>query len=164
MRRTRALLLILLVGGTLLIAACDFSLPQGTSGSIALIPFWDEERGVQGVQPLEGWTQEAQLLQDAIPMARTDALTLLLADTDLTALPETRGRFTGKAFAWDLYTFETQIQDASVGAVRVDLAVAEDGSTTYVVALAVLPDAYEIDRALFDAIFAHALYALEPVE
>lgn len=164
MCRTRTLLLLLLVGGTLVIAACDFSLPQGASGSIALIPFWDEEKGVQGVQPLEGWTQEAQLLQDAIPMARTDAVTLLLADTDLTALPETTGSYTGKAFTWDLYTFETHIQDASVGAVRVDLAVAEDGSTTYVVALAVLPDAYETNRALFDTVFTHALYALEPME
>ncbi len=164
MRRTRALLLLLLVGGTLAIAACGFSLPQGTSGSIALIPFWDEEKGVQGVRPLEGWTEEAQLLQDAIPMARTDAMTLLLADTDLTALPETTGRYTGKAFTWDLYTFETHLQDASVGIVRADLAVADDGSSTYVVALAVLPDAYDANPALFDAVFTHALYALQPME
>jgi len=164
MRRTRVLLLLLLVGGALVIATCDFSLPQGTAGSITLIPFWDEQQGIQGVQPLKGWTQEAQLVQDAIPMNRTDAVTLLLADTDLTAMPESTGRYTGKAFTWDLYMFETHVQDASVGAVRVDLAVAEDASTTYVVSLVVLPDAYSANPALFDTVFTHALYALEPME
>jgi len=163
MQRHRVLLPILLVVSVLAIAACDFSLPQGTSGSIALVPFWDKEQGIQGVQPLEGWTQEAQLLQDVIPMARTDAMTLLVADTDLAALPESTGRYTGKAFMWDLYTFETSLQDASVGIVRVHLAVAEDVSTTYVVGLAVLPDAYNTNPALFDTVFTHALYALEPM-
>jgi len=28
----------------------------------------------------------------------------------------------------------------------------------------VLPDAYETNRALFDTLFTHALYALEPTE
>jgi len=164
MRRTRPLLLLFLIGGTLAIAACDFSLPQGTSGSIALIPFWDEEQGIQGVRPLEGWTQEAQLVEEAIPMSRPDAMTLLLADTDLTTLPESTGRYTGKTLVWDLYTFETHVQDASVGVVRVDLAVAEGGSKTYIVALVVLPDAYVAHPALFDTVFTHALYALEPME
>jgi hypothetical protein len=164
MHRTRVLLSILLVSGVLAISACSVSLPQGTSGSIALIPFWDEEQGVQGVRPLEGWTKEAQLVQGAIPMAGTDAMALLLAGTDLTAMPESTGRYTGKAFTWELYSFETHLQDVPVGTVRVDLAIAEDGSTTYSVALVVLPDAYSANPALFDTVFTHALYALEPME
>jgi len=165
MHRTRALLLLLLlVGATLVIAACDSSLPQDVDGSIALIPFWDEEKGVQGVQPLEGWSEEAMLIQDAIPMPSTEAMTSLLAGTDLAALPESTGRYTGKAFAWDLYTFETHVQDASVDVVRVNLAVAEDGLTTYAIALVVVPGTYDTRRELFDTVFTHALYALEPME
>ena len=47
MRRYKVLLPILLFAGMLATTACSVSLPQGTSGSIALIPFWDEEQGIQ---------------------------------------------------------------------------------------------------------------------
>lgn len=164
MRRTKALLPVLLVGGMLAIAACGFSLPQGNSGSIALIPFWDEEQGIQGVRPLEGWSEEAELVQNAIPLSRADTMALLMAQTDLSTPPESTGRFKGKALMWELYTFETHLQDAPVGTLHVDLAVAENGTTTYAVGLAVLPDAYDTNPALFDTIFTHAVYALEPME
>ena len=165
MRRTRVLLPILIIAGTLAITACSASLPQGTSGSIALIPFWDEEQGIQGVQPLEGWSEEAaELVQSAVPGSRQDVVALILAQTDLSTLPESTGRFKGKAFAWDLYTFETHLAEVPVDIVHVDLAVAESGSTTYAVVLVALPAAYDADPELYDTIFTHALYALEPME
>lgn len=164
MRRTKVLLPILLFAGVLAITACSASLPQGASGSIALIPFWDEEQGIQGVQPLEDWTEEAELVQAAIPGNGQDALDQLLAQTDLSALPESTGRFSGKAFTWDLCTFESHLEGVPVDAVHFDLAMAETGSTTYVVMLLALPDAYDANPALYDTVFTHALYALEPME
>lgn len=165
MRRTKVLLPILIFAGILAISACSASLPQGASGSIALIPFWDEEQGIQGVQPLEGWSEEAaELVQGAIPGSRQDVVALLLAQTDLSTLPESTGRFKGKAFTWDLYTFETHLAETPVDIVHLDLAVAESGSTTYVVVLAALPDASSANPALCHTVFTHALYALEPME
>jgi hypothetical protein len=165
MRRCRVLLPILIFAGMLAISACSASLPQGTSGSIALIPFWDEEQGIQGVQPLEGWSEEAaELVQNAIPGSRQDVVALILAQTDLSAFPESTGRFRGKAFTWDLYTFESHLEEVPVDALHFNLAVAESGSTTYIVALLTLPDAYDANPALYDTVLTHALYALEPME
>jgi hypothetical protein len=163
-RRYKVLLPILIFAGMLAITACSASLPQGTSGSIALIPFWDEEQGIQGVQPPEGWSEEAMLHQLAIPASRQDALAELLAETDLSDLPESAGGFKGKAFSWDLYTFESHLEGAPVDTVHFDLAAAETGSTSYVVLLLTLPAAYDADPALYDTVFTHALYALEPME
>ena len=39
LRRSRALLVVLILAGTVAIAGCSFSLPEDTDGSIALIPF-----------------------------------------------------------------------------------------------------------------------------
>ena len=164
MRRTRVVLPILIFAGMLAITACSASLPQGTSGSIALIPFWNEEQGIQGVQPLEGWTEEAQLRQLAVPGSREDVISLILPQINLSVLPESAGRFRGKAFTWDLYTFESHLEEVPVDTLHFDLAVAESGSTTYIVALLTLPDAYDANPALYDTLFTHALYALEPME
>ena len=164
MRRYKALLPILICAGALAISACSFSLPQGTSGSIALIPFWDEVQGIQGVQPLEGWSEEAQLRQLAVPGSREDVIALILPQINLSVLPESTGRFRGKAFTWDLYTFESHLEEVPVDTLHFDLAVAESGSTTHIVALLTLPTAYDANPALYDTVFTHALYALEPVE
>lgn len=164
MRRTKALLPILFFAGMLAITACSVSLPQGTSGSIALIPFWDEEQGIQGVQPLEGWAEEAQLRQLAVPGSREDVIALILPQINLSILPESTGRFRGKALTWDLYTFESRLEGTPVDAVHFDLAVAENGSTTYIVGLLALPDTFEANPTLYDTVFTHVLYALEPME
>ena len=164
MRRYKVLLPILLFAGMLATTACSVSLPQGTSGSIALIPFWDEEQGIQGVQPLEGWTEEAELVQAAIPGSREDVVSLILAQTGLSVLPESTGSFRGKALTWELYTIESSLAEAPVDNVHIYVAIAESGAKAYLVALPVLPDAFEANPALYDAVFTHALYALEPME
>ena len=168
MHRTRIVLPILMLVAALALTACSASLPQGTSGHIALMPFWDEEQGIQGVQPLEGWDEDARLVQLALPASGQDALPLLLAETDLSALPASTGTFSGKAFTWELYTFESRLKGADVDSVHFDLAVAgtESGPSprTYVVILLTLPDNYRASPALYDSVFTHAAYALEPME
>jgi hypothetical protein len=163
-RRTKVLLPILILAGMLAIAACSFSLPEGAEGSIALIPFWDEEQGIQGVQPMEGWSEEATLRQVAVPFSSEEAIALLLKETDLSALPEATGRFKGMAFTWTLYEFESHLEELPVGILHFDMAVAESESTTYVIGLLALPDAYETNRTMYDTIYTHALYAFEPME
>jgi hypothetical protein len=158
------LLPILILAGILAIGACSFSLPEGTDGSIALLPFWDEEQSIHGVQPVEGWSEEATLRQVMVPFSSHEALALLLKETDLLALPEATGRFKGKTFTWTLYEFESHLEELPVGILHFDMAVAESGSTTYVVALLALPDAYETNRALYNTVYTHALYAFESME
>ena len=164
MHRNKVLLPSLLLAGLLAIASCSFSLPEGTDGSIALIPFWDEEQGIQGVQPMEDWSEEATIRQIAVPFNSEEAMALLLKETDLSALPEAAGRFKGKAFTWTLYEFESHLEELPVGIVHFDMAVAESEATTYVVALLALPDAYDANRAMYNTVYTHALYALEPME
>jgi hypothetical protein len=163
-RRKTVLLPILILAGMLAIGACSFQLPEGAEGSMPLIPFWDEEQGIQGVQPMEGWNEEAVLRQVAIPFSPEEATALLLEQTGLSALPESTGRYQGKAFTWDLYEFESNLEDVPGGILHVDLAVAEIDSTAYVVALLALPDAYDVNRAMYNTVYTHALYALEPME
>jgi len=91
-------------------------------------------------------------------------MALLLKETDLSALPEAAGRFKGKAFTWTLYEFESHLEELPVGIVHFDMAVAESEATTYVVALLALPDAYDANRAMYNTVYTHALYALEPME
>ena len=169
MRRTRLVLPILLVIAALAPAACSsLSLPQGPAGTIGLMPFWDEEQAIQGVQPLEGWDEDTRLIQAALPAGDQDALAQLLADTDLSALPESTGTLKGRAFTWDLYTFESPLKGADVDMVHFQLAVAElgDGTSgpTYIALLLSLPENYEADPEFYNSVFTHVVYALEPME
>ena len=164
MRRARSLLVILILASTVAITACSFSLPEATDGSIALIPFWDEEQRIQGIQPMEGWSEEALLRQIAIRSSPGEARALILEQTNLSALPESRGQYRGKAFTWDLYMFESSLEEVPGTILHFDLAVAKRDSTTYVVGLIALPDAYDANQAMYEAVFTHATYALEPME
>lgn len=164
MRWSKVLLPIPLLAAMLLMTACNASLPQGTSGYVALIPFWDEEQGIQGVQPLESWSEDARLVQQAVSGSSQEVLAFLLAEVDLLALPESAGRYKGKAFTWNLYTFESHLEGVPVDTVHFDLAVAEKEQMTYIVLLLVLPATYEAGPEPYDTVFTHALYALEPME
>jgi hypothetical protein len=162
---TRTILItILLPGAILTLAGCSLSLPQGLSGSVALVPFWDEEQGIQGVTTAQDWREEAQLVQLSIPGSREDAVAVVLEQTTLTEFPPLASTYRGKAFAWDLYAAELQIPESGPQTLHVDLGLAEGEATAYLVALAALPDAYEANPALYETIFRHALYALEPLE
>jgi hypothetical protein len=162
--RTRMLLAVIVVFSALAITGCSAAFPQGTSGSIALLPFWDEEQGIKGVQPLPDWTEEAQLRQIAVPQSRGEVVELILPQIGLSVLPESTGRYRGKGFTWDLYEFESHMEDVPVDIVHFDLAIADSGLTTYIVGLLTLPDAYDASPALYDTVFTHVLYALEPME
>jgi hypothetical protein len=161
MKKSR--ILVLLAGMLLCVTACNVSLPEGESGSIALIPFFDRERGMQGVMPLEGWTDRAVLLQESFPGTLDELIAEIAADTDLIALPRSTGTYRGSAFTWDLYQFHTQLADTGPGIYRVDLGLAKSDSAYYFVALVTLPADYAANEPLYKTVFTHALYALSPM-
>lgn len=158
------LLLGILASALLVVTGCTVSLREGDSGSILLTPFVDEELGIQGVAPQQGWTDQAELVQYSLPGTIDDAIAIVLDQTSLTELPEPVGSYKGKALAWDLYAFETQVTDVGPQTLHLELALAEDESAAYLVALAVLPDAYDASAALYETVFTHAVYALAPLK
>jgi hypothetical protein len=164
----------------LLTATACAALPaRGGSGSIALVPFSSPEFGIQGVVPqacrqedagnfectgLTSDSDAAVMVQQSLPASRDELIALLLDQVDLEQLPEPSGDYKGTAFAWDLYAFEAQIVDVGSEILRVDLALAEGDSASYLVALVTVPDVYDANAALFDTVFTHAVYALAPLE
>jgi hypothetical protein len=174
----RKLLLGLLVGVLLILTACGAPLPAGESGQIALKPFISEELGLRGLAPwncdevdlgtfycpsLSPDESPVIVIQQSFPGMLDELAPLLLESVSLEELPEISGRYRGKIFDWGFFTFESQIRDLGPEKYRIDLAWAEDGSTSYFVALLTMPDAYEANEALYETVFTHALYALAPL-
>jgi hypothetical protein len=168
-----------LAGLLLVLSACSASLPEGESGSIALLPFFDEEMGIRGVVPhgcnqAQPGTVECTnlisgqgpvvLVQQAVPVRMDEMGDLLLASTTLEQLPESTGSYKGTAFTWDLYAVETQLEGLGPVTFRLDLALAEDDSSSYLVAMVTLPEDYEANTALLETVFGHALYSLDALE
>lgn len=169
----------MLAGLLLVLTACSTSLPEGKSGSIALLPFFDQEMGIRGVVP-HGCSQAQPgtvecanlisgqgpvvLVQQAAPVPLDELMDLVLASTTLELLPEPTGSYKGAAFTWDLYAMETQLKDVGTVTVRLDLALAEDDSSCYLIAMVTLPEDYEANTALLETVYTHALYSLSPLE
>ena len=169
MLRSRILVPILLVVAALAPAACSsLSLPPGSSGYIGLMPYWDEQQGIQGVHPLEGWAEDIRLIQAAVPMDTEGATAELRAQTGLTDLPASTGTLKGKALTWEIYTFESPLKGADVDLVHFQVAVAESGDgtsgPTYIAMLLSLPEDYQAGPEFYDSVFTHVVYALEPME
>ena len=169
----------ILAGLLLVLTACSASLPVGTSGSVALLPFFDEEMGIRGIVP-HGCSQAqagntecpnlisgqapVALVQQAAPVPLDELVDAVLASTALEQLPESAGSYKGTAFTWDLYAAETQIKDLGPVTVQLDLALAGGESKSYLIAMVTLPEDYEANTALLETVFTHALYSLAPLE
>jgi hypothetical protein len=160
----RRLILVALLCLLLTMTACGGSLSVHDGGVIAMVPFVDPEAGIRGIRPLDGWTDQGELVVGSFPGPMDEAIATLLTQVSLDALPTLGATYRGTAFTWDLYTFQAQIEGAGTETFRIDLALAEGESTSYYVALAMRPDAYDDNPALYETVFEHAVYALAPVE
>jgi hypothetical protein len=147
----------------LVLTACNGLYADNNSGAIAMVPFTDNDQGIEGVMPMEGWTDQAALLQQSFSGTGDELLALLKEQTDLISLPRSIGSYKGSRFTWDLYTFTTQFAEAEPGIYRVDMGVAE-GDKFYLVTLITVPAAYEANTAFYETAFVHAMYALNPIE
>lgn len=165
-------------GGILVIVllvstGCSASLPAGDSGSLTLIPFFDTDAGIAGVVPATCNQSSpgnfecpdlAVIVQQAYPGSLEELMDLVTAQISVERLPQPTGSYKGRAFDWELYSLEAQLEAMGPEKMRVELALAEDGSRSYIVALATLPEAYDAQPALFDTVFTHAVFGLMPWE
>ena len=155
----------ILVLALLAAPACIPSPPEGASGSLAMIPFVDENSRIRGNAPLEGWSDQAALIQESVPGTADELVASIAQQTDLIRLPRSTGTYAGAHLTWHLYSFATQLTDVGPGIYQVDLALAEmeDGTGYYMVALVAKAATYEDHQAQYQAVLQHALYALEPL-
>jgi hypothetical protein len=161
------------------VAGCATGVPAGGKGTIAMMPFFwgDEEFGIQGVAPIEcpanqngefhcsglysGQT-EAILVQQAAPIPMSELVDLLMNSIAAEELPTPVETYKGRAYTWDLYSFLTQIPEATPMTVHLDIALADGGDRSSFVALVTVPEEYEAHPAVWDSVFRHAVYAFAP--
>jgi len=180
----RNTILSILIGILLIATACKASLAGGDSGSIALVPFSSQELGARGVVPvacnqgapgqfdcsgLRSGQSPVFLVLLSHPATLDELMSLLLADLNLAAAPNSTGTLRGAALTWELYHFEAPLPDLGPEILRLDLALAEhdsaeQGSVVYAVALLTLPDDYDPHRALYETVLRYVSHALAPLE
>ena len=157
----------LLLGGLasllLVVTGCAAAGHGGESGVIALAPFVDETYGLRGVRPAEGWAEKAALQQQSAPVSMDELAAVLVEDTDLVALPRSTGTYEGRYLTWDLYTFTTRIEEVGPGIYRVDMGLAQGDAGIYLVFLISEPASYPQHETLYETVFQHTMYAMEPL-
>jgi pimeloyl-ACP methyl ester carboxylesterase len=137
--------------------------------AITLQPFQSVDGTFASVVP-EGWddlgnglfspggTGEVVLAQQSAPISPDDLLTAILPQLLLTEVPESIGAHQGAALTWTLYQVDVKLGNTLL---VVDLGLATQGNTTYLVLLQAPEDE---SAALRESVFVPALDALAPLE
>ena len=128
--------------------------PEATATTITLVPFTDVSYGIEAVAP-EGWQttsagirarasspQDVALIaQQVAPGSAESVMNALLPQLSLTAVPPVVGERQTEAAGWKLYQV-----DVSLGSnvIRVDMALAQAGNSTYIVLVQSLAAEYEV--------------------
>jgi pimeloyl-ACP methyl ester carboxylesterase len=143
-----------------------FSIAEEPATGITLEPFTSDTFGITGVVP-EGWREAAPgvyqrgesaldpvvIIQQAAPDTGAEALlTTLQGQLRLESIPDSTGTREANGLTWMLYEFEVQ-------GVAIDLALAEQDGTGYLVLMQYPPDERE---ALYMSVFLPAVDALVP--
>lgn len=136
---------------------------EDSHGWILMRSYTNEEKGLTGVEPVD-LGEEVELVQEVYPGPIEELMEIAMDSTNLNELPESIGKFRGKSLSWDLYSFETQIEDLGPFTVLVMVAFAEGDSQSYLVGLVTLPESYQENAEKYDSVFYHTLYALSPVD
>jgi len=137
---------------------------------VVLLPHTSEGYGYASLVP-EGWSDVGQgiftrqrdakdptlLAQQSAPVSAEDVLASLLPQLRLTEAPQSVGTHQGDALEWTLYQVHVTLGE---GEVAVDLALADEAGTTYIVLLQSAPDERD---ALLESIFLPALNAFAPL-
>lgn len=120
---------------------------------ITLVPHTNEGYGIETVVP-EGWESVAPgifarqssegdttvIAQQSAPASANVVLTSLLPQLALAEAPESVGTYQGAALEWTLYEIDVNVGSLNL---KVDLALAEQEDTTYLVLLQTSPEEYE---------------------
>jgi pimeloyl-ACP methyl ester carboxylesterase len=153
-----------------LLAAFLIRLPAAAQEEIALVPYTNEGYGIESVMP-KGWHDIGQgifarqrdpgdktlIAQQSASAPAAEVLSSLLPQLHLETTPPSTGSHRGGALEWTLY----QVSTAEGGAdLAVDLALAEDNGTSYLVLLRTSPEEHD---ALHDSVFLPTLDAFSPL-
>src|SRR5215212_6891782 len=158
------------VRSLLIIAALLTSANALAQERVVLLPHTSEGYGYASLVP-EGWSDVGQgiftrqrdakdptlLAQQCAPVSAEDVLASLLPQLRLTEAPQSIGTHQGEALEWTLYEVDVALGE---GEVAVDLALADETGTTYIVLLQSTPDEHD---ALRESIFLPALNAFAPL-
>lgn len=139
---------------------------------VTFVPYTSELFGIETVVP-EGWTDIGRgifardtdqtagdptlIAQQAAPLAADALLNAILPQLALTEAPESVGTHQGNALEWTLYYVDVA---APTGDIAVDLALAHESGTTYLVLLQTTPEEYEV---LHQTVFLPTLDAYAPL-
>lgn len=137
---------------------------------IVLLPLTSEAYGITSVVP-EGWQEAAPgiharqrdaddpalIAQQSALASPDDVLTSLLPQLGLVEAPQSVGTFRGSALNWTLYQIDVPFDTITI---RVDLALANEGGTTYLVLLQASSDEFD---ALHEGVFLPTLEAFAPL-
>ena len=139
---------------------------------VTFMPHTSEIFGFETVIPV-GWADLGQgifarqsegdagdptiIAQQAAPMAADALLTAILPQLGLTEAPESVGMYQGMTLEWTLYHIEVE---SPGGDLAVDLALAHESGTTYLVLTQTSPEEYDL---LHQTIFLPTLDAFAPL-
>lgn len=151
--------LVLILG----LISCTTSLDKDSQGWVLMRYYTNEEIGLSGVEPVD-LGDKAELVQQAFPGPRAEMVAAAMESTTLEDFPESDGSYQGSVLSWDLYSFDTEIPELGQFPVHLNMAIAEDESQSYFVALVTLPEEYEKFPEKYRSVFLHSLYSLSPLE
>jgi len=143
---------------------------EAPADTIVLIPFTNEAMAISGVVPA-GWQQAGsgvylrpddpitRIIQQAAPGATAAQVEgSLVVQLGLAQAPEPVDAYSSAALTWELY--QVEIEAPGVGAIVVDVALAEADGTAYVILLQATPEEHE---ALHTSVFRPALESFAPL-
>jgi hypothetical protein len=104
------------------------------------------------------------IVQIRRPGTLNDLIGIVLDQTDLSRMPEPTWQYKGSALAWDLYGFETHLEDTGPTPVWLDLALAEGDGAGWVVAMVTLPEDHQDHADWYATVFTHVAHALAPID
>lgn len=165
-----ALVMLVALIGAALPAWGQDATAEATPEVVVLVPHTDEAFGIETVVP-DGWTtvgngavarqssatDSAVIIQQSAPLSASALLSAIQPQLMLTEAPEPVGTHQGGALEWTLYQVDVTAGTVSV---KIDLALAEAGGTTYLVLMQAPPDGYD---DLHAAVFLPTLDAFAPL-
>jgi hypothetical protein len=77
----------ILVSSLLVLTACGASPQHEDSGWVGMAPYVDEESGLRGLMPMQGWSDEGQLVLGSAPVGLDELAAEVVKQTDLQELP-----------------------------------------------------------------------------
>jgi pimeloyl-ACP methyl ester carboxylesterase len=155
-----------------MVSLCMFSPLMAQDTEVTFMPYTSEMFGFETVIP-EGWADLGQgifarqldgntddptlIAQQAAPLAADALLNAILPQLGLTEAPESAGPYQGGTLEWTLYTVEVETPN---GTLAVDLALANQSGTTYLVLTQSASDEYDL---IHQTIFLPTLDAYAPL-